>query len=98
MTSLIRVLSLSSRPFLEDLTPILQDTGQAGREKKSTDLSSKESTHSNDTQDVEHGRAHNRPYTDISVGDEHTCNKREMMAEPDSVESWEPVPSMPESN
>lgn len=66
--------------------------------KKSTHLSSKESAHSNDTQDVEHSRAHNRSYTDISMGDEHTWNKKEMMAEPDRVEPWKPVPSMHLSN
>lgn len=50
MTRLIRVLLLSPQPW-EKLTRILQDTDQLGREKKKnpTDLSSKESTHSNDT-------------------------------------------------
>lgn len=50
MTSLFRELPLPLPSSLERLTPTLQDTGQAGREKKlSTDLSSKESTHSDDT-------------------------------------------------
>lgn len=49
MTSLLRVFLLPLKPSLEKLTPILQDMGQAGREKEPTDLSSEESTHSNDT-------------------------------------------------
>lgn len=48
--SSLRVLPLLPQQSLEKLTPILQDwSGNQRKKEKNTDLSSKESTHSNDT-------------------------------------------------
>lgn len=39
-------------------------------------LPCKESTDTNDAQDVEHSRAHNGPDTYVTLGDEDTCKHR----------------------
>lgn len=82
MTSLIRVSPLLPQLSQEKFTPILQGLVQQTKKKKLTDLSSKESTHSNDAQNVEHSRAYNCPHTNISVGDEHTWNEKVITAKP----------------